>query len=107
MAMNPWKAVAPIVCAAMTASCAGSRPVSMVAPARLALPEAARRPCALAMLPTEPTMADLEAAYVERGAQIAACDGARRLALETLDAERAMLDAQRAAAAKRRARFDR
>lgn len=52
-------------------------------------------------------MADLEAAYVERGAQIAACDGARRLAVETLDAERAMLDAQRAAAAKRRARFDR
>ena len=101
MPMNPWKAVAPIVCAAMTASCAGSPPVSTAAPVRLALPETARRPCALAILPAEPTASDLEAAYVERGAQIAACDGARRMAVETLDAERTMLDAQRAAAAKR------
>lgn len=55
---------------------------------RLVLPEAARRPCALAVLPSEPSLGDLEAAYVERGAQIAACDGARRLAVETLEAER-------------------
>nr|WP_314433818.1 hypothetical protein [uncultured Brevundimonas sp.] len=40
------------------------------------------------MLPSEPTLGDLEAAYVERGAQIVACDGARRLAVETLEAER-------------------
>ncbi len=77
-----------IACAAMTTNCAASRPISTVAPVRLALPEAARRPCALAVLPSEPTLGDLEAAYVERGAQIVACDGARRLAVETLEAER-------------------
>ena len=34
------------------------------------------------------------AAYLLRGVQIVACDGARRLAVETLLAERAMQDAQ-------------
>ena len=48
----------------------------------------------LATLPAEPTAVDLDAAYVLRGAQIVACDGARRLAVETLLAERAMQDAQ-------------
>lgn len=76
----------------MTASCAASRPISPAAPPRLDLPEAAGRPCALAVLPPEPSQADLEAAYVERGAQVAACDAARRLAVETLAAERALLD---------------
>ena len=57
------------------------------------------------MLPAEPTVSDLESAYVERGAQIVACDGARRLAVETLEAERAMQDAQaREAGVKWRAR---
>lgn len=101
------KAVAPSVCAAMIASCAGSPPISRVAPPRLTLPEAARRPCALAILPADPTTADLEAAYLERGAQIAACDGARRLAVETLDAERAMLDAQGGGLEPRGIRLDR
>ncbi|WP_292021224.1 MULTISPECIES: hypothetical protein [unclassified Brevundimonas] len=59
------------------------------------MPPAATRPCALAILPAEPTTGDLEAAYVLRGAQIVACDGARRLAVETLLAERAMQAAQR------------
>ena len=90
----PCKTAARIACAAMTASCAGSPPISTVAPVRLTLPEAARRPCALATLPAEPTAGDLDAAYVQRGAQIVACDGARRLAVETLLAERAMQDAQ-------------
>ena len=54
-----------------------------------------QRPCALAVLPAEPTTGDLEAAYVLRGAQIVACDGARRLAVETLLAERAMQSAHR------------
>lgn len=58
------------------------------------LPEAATRPCALATLPAEPTLGDLEAAYATRGAQVAACDGARRLAVETLLAERALQDRQ-------------
>lgn len=90
---TPWTPAALIVCALMTASCAGSRPISTVAPPRLVLPPAATRPCALAVLPAEPTAGDLDAAYVLRGAQIVACDGARRLAVETLMAERAMQDA--------------
>lgn len=90
----PWYAAALIACAAMTASCAGSPPISTVAPARLTLPEAATRPCALATLPADPSAGDLDAAYAQRGAQIIACDGARRLAVETLLAERAMQDAQ-------------
>ena len=59
------------------------------------LPEAAIRPCALAVLPPEPAVADLEAGYAARGAQIVTCDGARRLAVETLLAERALQDAVR------------
>ncbi|MFC5388421.1 hypothetical protein ACFPH9_03320 [Brevundimonas bullata] len=39
-----------------------------------------------------PSLADLEAAYLLRGAQILACDNARRLAVDALDAERAMQD---------------
>lgn len=97
-----WKAAAPIICALMTASCAGSLPISTVAPVRLSLPEAATRPCALAVLPAEPTAGDLDAAYVQRGAQILACDAARRLAVETLLAERALQEAQAWEAAKRR-----
>ncbi|WP_303698369.1 hypothetical protein [Brevundimonas naejangsanensis] len=45
------------------------------------------------MLPQTATAADLEAAYVRRGGQILACDAARRLAVETLEAERALIDA--------------
>ncbi|WP_374389930.1 hypothetical protein [Brevundimonas sp.] len=86
--------IALIACAVMTTSCAASRQTSTVAPARLLLPEAATRPCALAVLPAGPTVADLEAAYVLRGSQIVACDGARRLAVETLLAERALQDRQ-------------
>ncbi|QSF55967.1 hypothetical protein [Brevundimonas fontaquae] len=58
------------------------------------MPEAATRPCTLATLPAEATAGDLDAAYLLRGAQIVACDGARRLAVDTLLAERAMQDAQ-------------
>lgn len=94
MPINPWRTAALMACATMTANCAASPPISTVAPARLALPEVATRSCALATLPAEPTAGDLDAAYLLRGAQIVACDGARRLAVETLLAERAMQDAQ-------------
>lgn len=90
----PWRTAALIAFATMTANCATSPPISTVAPARLVLPEVATRPCALATLPAEPKTGDLDAAYLLRGAQIVACDGARRLAVETLLAERAMQDAQ-------------
>ena len=79
----------------MTASCAGSPPISTVAPPRLTLPPAAIRRCALATLPPEPTMADLEIGYAARGAQIAACDAARQLAVDTLLAERLLQDGAR------------
>ena len=71
----------------MTASCAANTP-SAVVPPRLALPELATRPCDLHRLPEDATLADLEIGYAARGAQIAACDTARRLAVETLLAER-------------------
>ena len=51
------------------------------------MPPEARRPCELHRLPDAPTTADLEVGYAQRGAQIVACDAARRLAVETLDAE--------------------
>ncbi|WP_035293834.1 hypothetical protein [Brevundimonas bacteroides] len=70
-------------------NCAASRPTSADAPPRLTLPETAARPCDLYRLPDGATLADLEIGYVTRGAQLVACDAARRLAVETLKAERA------------------
>jgi hypothetical protein len=54
------------------------------------MPVEARRPCELHRLPDAATQADLEIGYATRGAQIVACDAARRLAVETLDAEHAL-----------------
>jgi len=42
------------------------------------------------MLPPQPTLSDLEIGYVTRGAQIVACDAARRLAVETYEAQQAL-----------------
>ena len=95
MPTTPWRTTAVIVCVLMTVSCAVSRPTSAVAPPRLKLPDAAARPCDLHRLPGAPTLADLEIGYMTRGAQIVACDAARRLAVETLTAERAAQDAAR------------
>lgn len=63
-----------------------------VAPPRLTIPTAATTPCRLDRLPPVPTMADLEAVYIARGAALVACDGARDLAVQTLLAERALED---------------
>lgn len=54
----------------------------------LSLPDAATRPCRLARLAPDATLADLEAAYATRGADLVACDAARALAVATLEAER-------------------
>lgn len=81
---------AVIACALMIASCAGSRPALPAAPPRLELERSALKPCALPRLPEAATLADLEASYLRRGAAIVACDAARRLAVETLEAERAL-----------------
>ena len=90
--MNHWTLCGLSACTLMIASCAAAPPISMAAPPRLILPEAAVAPCALAILPQDPSWSDLEAAYLRRGAQIAACDAARRMAVDTLTAERAMQD---------------
>lgn len=93
---NLWTRIAPLVCALMTASCAGSPPIS-VSPPRLALPPAAQVPCRLDRLPEQPTVVDLEASYMARGLALAECDAARRLAVDTLEAERAVQDRWRKA----------
>lgn len=96
--MRPTRSTlaALIACAAMTASCAGSRPASEGAsPPRLVLPATAASPCALPRLPSagEVTQGELEAAYIARGAAVVACEAARGLAVGTLEAERAAIDA--------------
>ena len=83
--------IALLACAIMTASCATSRP-EPVRPPRLTLPDAATQPCILPTLPVEPTVADLEAGYMARGAALVVCDGARRLAVDTLTSERVLAD---------------
>ena len=86
-----WTRIGPLVSLAMIASCAASLPPS-AAPPRLTLPAAAATPCVLAILPDAPTRGDLDVAYAERGARLVACEGSRRLAVETLLAERAIQD---------------
>jgi hypothetical protein len=80
-----------LACALMTASCAASPPTS-AAPPRLTLPREATTPCRLDRLPEAPTLGDLESSYMTRGLALAECDAARRLAVETLLAERALQD---------------
>ena len=91
MRPNLYRASALLAFAIMTASCVSSPPPP-VQPPRLTLPDAAAQPCPLAVLPPNPTQGDLDAAYATRGAQIVNCDGARRLAVETLQAERQLGD---------------
>ena len=88
---SPWTPLGPIACASMIASCAINPPPS-APPPRLILPEAAATPCRLDRLPEAPTLADLEASYVRRGAALVLCDSARALAVETLESERALQD---------------
>ena len=91
MRLNLFRVSALLAFATMTVSCASSPPPP-VPPPRLTLPDAATQPCPLAVLPPNPTQGDLDAAYATRGAQIVNCDGARRLAVETLDAEHRLID---------------
>lgn len=91
MRPNLFRVSAPLAFAIMTASCVSSPPPP-VRPPRLALPDAATQPCPLAVLPPNPTQADLDAAYVTRGAQIVNCDGARQLAVDTQAAEHQLID---------------
>ncbi|RUA27582.1 MAG: hypothetical protein DSY74_01400 [Actinobacteria bacterium] len=54
------------------------------------MPLEALKPCALYVLPEAPSLADLEIGYVTRGAQLVACDAARKLAVDTHAAEHAL-----------------
>lgn len=102
--LQRWTRIAPLALSGMIASCAASPPPFAVPP-RLTLPTAATRPCRLDRLPDAPTQADLEAAYLARGAALVACDAARGLAVDTLLGERALQDRWRAQAAKAPARL--
>ena len=44
------------------------------------------------MLPDYPTVVDLDATYMQRGAQVVSCDAARALAVDTLIAERRLIE---------------
>jgi uncharacterized lipoprotein YajG len=87
--MRPLMRLAPIACTLLIASCAKPPPSLSAAP-QLSLAPEALRPCALHVLPSTPTLADLEIGYVTRGAQLVACDAARRLAVETHQAQQAL-----------------
>lgn len=88
---TPWIRTGSVVSLIMIAGCATSPPRS-APPPRLDLPSEAMSPCRLDRLPARPTLADLEASYMARGAALVMCDAARRLAVETLQAERALQD---------------
>jgi len=88
--MRRWILTAFLSCAGLTAGCATPPPALPVALPQLTPPPAATAPCEVYVLPPAATRADLDAGYVRRGAQIAACDAARRMALETLEAEHAL-----------------
>jgi hypothetical protein len=70
----------------MTSNCASSPRTFKAAP-RLDMPTEALRPCTLVRLPERATQADLDIAYASRGAELVACDAARRLAVQTHEAE--------------------
>lgn len=88
--MRRWMLTAWLSFAGLTGGCATRPPALPVALPQLTPPPAAEAPCEVYVLPPGATRADLDAGYVRRGAQIAACDAARRLALETLRAEHAL-----------------
>lgn len=90
MRPNPLQPIALLVSMMLIAACANSP--APVAPPRLTLPDAAAQPCALAVLPPDPTQGDLDAAYITRGAQVVACDAARQLAVDTRAAEHQLID---------------
>lgn len=75
--------------APLISSCASSVQPFAIRPPQRPIPDAARRPCPLPILPASPTLRDLEDAYVARGAALVSCDVARQLAVDNHDAEHA------------------
>lgn len=84
MRMHRFLMVGLLVSSMPISGCATSTASSKVARAGFLVPEAAARPCRLPILPPQPTLADLELGYVERGAAILECDLSRQLAVDTL-----------------------
>jgi hypothetical protein len=58
------------------------------------MPAEASRPCALYVLPERPSLGDLESGYGIRGAQLVACNAARKLAVDTYQAGQDLIDEQ-------------
>ena len=56
------------------------------------MPALADRPCTLFVLPENPTQSDLEIGFATRGANLISCDAARRLAVQTFEAEHQLQD---------------
>ncbi len=96
--MRPWTLIALSICAPMISNCAGL-PRSLPDAPQIEMPAEALRPCALSRLPEQPSQSDIDIAYAQRGADLVACDGARRLAVQTHAAEH-LLEAQSAYPAK-------
>lgn len=83
-------------------SCAHSTPrAALHTSPRLDTPAQAAAPCPIYTLPEKPTLADLEAGYGVRGAQLVACNAARQLAVDAHELEHKAEDAVEAARAKR------
>lgn len=81
--------IALSACGMLMTGCAEWTPALSGAP-QVEMPPEARRSCQLSRLPADPTQADLEALAQSRGADIVACDAARRLAVQTHDDEHAL-----------------
>jgi hypothetical protein len=81
-----------IIGAALCLSACATTASPPVAPPRLQMPSSATEPCSLYRLPEQPTLADLEVALAARGAALVDCDGRRRLAVETAQAEHDLQD---------------
>ena len=58
------------------------------------MPAAALQPCSLYRLPDGATQGDLDIGFATRGANLVACDAARRLAVQTWTAEHELQDRQ-------------
>lgn len=71
------------------------------------MPAMAALPCSLYVLPGAPTQADLEVGYATRGAQLVSCDAARRLAIQTHEAEHTLEDMAQQGQRKRHGWFGR
>lgn len=88
--MRPFILLASLAYGGLTTSCASSHQTSTAVSPQIEMPLAASRPCRLLRLPEAPTLADLEIGYAQRGADLVACDAARRLAVDTHAAEHAL-----------------